>query len=44
MLSPHQKVELKREALEAISQYSTGSEICLPAEVLILSGTKPRIS
>ena len=44
MLSPQQKSELKREALEAISQYSTGSEIRLPAEVLIVSGAKPLIS
>ncbi|MGB8325803.1 MAG: class I SAM-dependent methyltransferase [Candidatus Acidiferrum sp.] len=44
MLSPHQKIDLKREALEAISEYSTGSEIRLPAEVLILSGDKARIS
>ena len=44
MLSPQQKSELKREALEAISQYSTGGEIRLPAEVLILSGAKARVS
>ena len=44
MLFPHQKIELKREALEALSQYSAGGEIRLPAEVLILSGAKPRIS
>jgi SAM-dependent methyltransferase len=44
MLSPQQKIELKREALGALSQYSTGSKIRLPAEVLILSGAKPRIS
>lgn len=44
MLSAQQKTELKREALEAIIQYSTGGEIRLPAEVLIVSGTKARIS
>jgi SAM-dependent methyltransferase len=44
MLSPQQKSELQREALEAIRQYSTGGEIRLPAEVLIVSGAKARIS
>jgi ubiquinone/menaquinone biosynthesis C-methylase UbiE len=44
MLSPQQQSELKREALEAIHQNSTGGEIRLPAEVLIVSGAKARIS
>jgi ubiquinone/menaquinone biosynthesis C-methylase UbiE len=44
MLSPHQQTELKREALESIRKYCAHGEIRLPAEVLIVSGTKPRVS
>jgi ubiquinone/menaquinone biosynthesis C-methylase UbiE len=44
MLSPQQQSDLKREALDATRQYSTGGEIRLPAEVLIVGGAKARVS
>ncbi len=40
VLSPEQLVELKRQALESIGEYSTEQGISLPAEVLIVSGSK----
>jgi ubiquinone/menaquinone biosynthesis C-methylase UbiE len=40
VLSAERMAELKREALESIGEYSTGSGISMPAEVLIVSGAK----
>jgi SAM-dependent methyltransferase len=40
MLSGHQLREAKREALEAVGEYSTMRGISFPAQVLIVSGTK----
>jgi ubiquinone/menaquinone biosynthesis C-methylase UbiE len=40
VLSPEQLIELKREALESIAEYSTERGISLPAEVLIVGGGK----
>jgi len=42
LLSEPQRAELKREAIEAIRAYSFENGISLPAEVLIVSGAKPR--
>jgi ubiquinone/menaquinone biosynthesis C-methylase UbiE len=42
VLSPEQLTELKRQALESISEFSTDRGISFPAEVLIISGAKPR--
>jgi SAM-dependent methyltransferase len=39
-LSEPQRAELKREAIEAIRAYSSENGISIPAEVLIVSGTK----
>jgi ubiquinone/menaquinone biosynthesis C-methylase UbiE len=39
-LSPHQLVELKRQALESLREYSTNRGLGFPAEVLIVSGVK----
>jgi ubiquinone/menaquinone biosynthesis C-methylase UbiE len=44
VLSPEQKTELKRQALESIREYSTDRGIRFPAEVLIVSGAKGRLS
>ena len=41
LLTEPQKAELKREAIEAIHAYSIDNGISIPAEVLIVSGTKP---
>lgn len=43
-LSPERVTEVKREALESIREYSTDRGISFPAEVLIVSGAKGRIS
>jgi ubiquinone/menaquinone biosynthesis C-methylase UbiE len=43
-LSPQQMIELKRQALESLREYSTANGITFPAEVLIVSGTKSRPS
>jgi ubiquinone/menaquinone biosynthesis C-methylase UbiE len=40
VLSQERMAELKREALKSIGEYSTGSGISMPAEVLIVSGAK----
>jgi hypothetical protein len=40
LLSEPQRAELKREAIEAIRAYSSENGISIPAEVLIVSGTK----
>ncbi|MGB7730305.1 MAG: methyltransferase domain-containing protein [Candidatus Acidiferrum sp.] len=40
-LSQEQMTEVKRDALESIREYSTGRGISFPAEVLIVSGSKP---
>jgi SAM-dependent methyltransferase len=40
-LSPDKLAEVKRQALEATRPYSTGHGISFPAEVLIVSGSKP---
>src|SRR5258706_11764647 len=42
MLSREQLTEVKREALEALREYSTDRGMSIPAEVLIVSGTKNR--
>ena len=42
MLSNEQLSEAKREALEAMGEYSTMRGMSFPAEVLIVSGTKSR--
>ncbi len=42
MLSREQLTEVKREALEALREYSTDRGMSFPAEVLIVSGTKNR--
>ena len=42
MLSREQLIEVKREALEALREYSTDRGMSFPAEVLIVSGTKNR--
>jgi ubiquinone/menaquinone biosynthesis C-methylase UbiE len=41
-LSREQLATVESQALEALSEYSTGSGISFPAEVLIVSGTKSR--
>jgi len=41
LLSESQRAELSREAIEAIRAYSVENGISIPAEVLIVSGTKP---
>jgi ubiquinone/menaquinone biosynthesis C-methylase UbiE len=41
VLSPEQMTDLKRQALESISEFSTDRGISFPAEVLIVSGAKP---
>jgi SAM-dependent methyltransferase len=41
-LSADKLAEVKRQALEVLSKYSTGRSISFPAEVLIVSGTKNR--
>jgi ubiquinone/menaquinone biosynthesis C-methylase UbiE len=43
-LSQHQLVELKRQALESLREYTTGRGLCFPAEVLIVSGAKRQSS
>jgi len=43
-LSSEQLIEVKREALEALREYSTDRGMSFPAEVLIVSGTKPLCS
>ena len=40
MLSPEILTEVKRQALEALRDYSTDRGMSFPAEVLIVSGTK----
>ena len=40
MLSEEQAIEVKRESIEALREYSTDHGICFPAEVLIVSGRK----
>jgi len=40
MLSSEQLTEVKRQTIEALREYSTGGGISIPAEVLIVSGTK----
>ena len=42
MLSREQLTEVKRQALEALREYSTDRGLSFPAEVLIVSGTKNR--
>ena len=42
MLSREQLIEVKRQSLEALRGYSTDRGMSLPAEVLIVSGTKSR--
>jgi ubiquinone/menaquinone biosynthesis C-methylase UbiE len=42
MLSREQLIEVRREALEALREYSTDRGMSFPAEVLIVSGTKNR--
>jgi hypothetical protein len=42
MLSREQLIEVKREAPEALREYSTDGGMSFPAEVLIVSGTKNR--
>jgi hypothetical protein len=42
MLSREQSTEVKRQALEALREYSTDRGLTIPAEVLIVSGTKNR--
>jgi SAM-dependent methyltransferase len=42
MLSREQLTEVKRQALEALRGYSTDRGLTIPAEVLIVSGTKNR--
>ncbi|MGA3213191.1 MAG: methyltransferase domain-containing protein [Terriglobales bacterium] len=39
-LSPEQTAEVRRQAIEALREYSTDRGMSLPAEVLIVSGTK----
>ncbi len=39
-LSNDQMNEVKRQALESLREYSTGSGMSFPAEVLIVSGVK----
>ena len=41
-LSGEQLTEVKRQALEALNQYSTARGMSFPAEVLIVTGTKSR--
>ncbi len=43
-LSPEKMTEVKREALDSIREYSTDGGISFPAEVLIVSGSKRRLS
>ncbi|SPE43229.1 Putative ubiquinone/menaquinone biosynthesis methyltransferase UbiE (fragment) [Candidatus Sulfopaludibacter sp. SbA3] len=40
-LSGEQLSQLKRESLEALRECATDSGVSFPAEVLIVSGTKP---
>ncbi len=40
LLSREQLTEVKRQSLEALREYSTDSGMSLPAQVLIVSGTK----
>jgi SAM-dependent methyltransferase len=40
MLSPEQMIEVKRQVLDALREYSTDGGISFPAEVLIVSGAK----
>jgi len=42
MLSPEQLSEARREALEAMRDYSTPRGVSFPAQVLIVSGTMRR--
>ena len=42
MLSREQLIEVKRQVLEALREYSTDRGMSFPAEVLIVSGTKNR--
>jgi hypothetical protein len=42
MLSREQLTEVKRQSLEALREYSTDGGISIPAQVLIVSGTKNR--
>lgn len=44
MLSPEQMTQVKRETLEALREYASDSGIRFPAEVLIVSGAKGRVS
>ena len=44
MLPQEQMIELTRQALESIREYSTDRGIRFPAEVLIVSGAKGRLS
>jgi ubiquinone/menaquinone biosynthesis C-methylase UbiE len=41
LLSEPQRAELRREAIEAVRAYAVDGGISIPAEVLIVSGTKP---
>src|SRR5258708_31892494 len=41
-LSPQQIIEVKRQALESLAEYSTPHGVSFPAEVLIVSGAKSR--
>lgn len=43
-LSAAQLEAINREAIEALGKYSTGHGLSFPAEVLIVSGTKPKSS
>jgi hypothetical protein len=40
MLSGEQLIEVKRQTLEALREYSTDRGMSFPGEVLIVSGTK----
>ena len=42
LLSKEQMMEVKRQALEALGEYSTNRGMSFPAEVLIVSGAKNR--
>ncbi len=44
VLSPEQVSEVKRQALDSFREYSTDHGISFPAEVLIVSGAKARLS
>jgi hypothetical protein len=44
VLPPEQLCEAKREALEAMGEYSTTRGTSFPAQVLIVRGTKSRLT